>query len=199
MPIDAKNQQNLVAAAQARHSVFLSSDALGITFQTHILEVEGDRLVIENRIKPRFISRFTRGKQFALQVGMVRYGSDGISSDGEHIVFPLKAGSVIEETRQAERFTFAADERVVAEILNPFDGETKLSKSVMDMSATGLSLRTTFDSRLFRPDVTLPSIRVLIDGEPYMQGSGRVVYTRKLMDLNSQLRNQVGIKFEAPS
>ena len=67
---------------------------------------------------------------------MVRFQSDRIASDGEHIVFPLKDDAVIEETRQSERFSFTADERVVSEILNPFDGETRLSKSVMDMSAT---------------------------------------------------------------
>ena len=119
-----------------------------------------------------------------------------ISGDGQDIIFPLKKDSVIEETRQSERFSFTAEEKVICEILNPYDGSTKLSKSVMDMSATGLSLRTTFESKLFRPGTQLEDIKVLIGGEPYTQTSGTVVYTRKLLDLKNHLRLQVGIQFE---
>ena len=176
--------------------VLFSGDGLNITFQTHILAVAKDHVVLENRVKPRFINQVSKSKQFGLQARMVRFGSNSISSDGEHIIFPLKENSIIEETRQAERFSFTADERVISEILNPFDGETRLSKSVMDMSATGLSLRTTFESNLFKQGTFLPSIRVLIDGEPYVQGPGRVVYNRKLIDLTGQMRLQVGVKFE---
>ncbi len=176
--------------------VLFSGDGINVTFQTHILAVAKDHVVLENRVKPRFINQVWKSNQFALQARMVRFGSNSISSDGEHIIFPLKENSIIEETRQAERFSFTADERVISEILNPFDGETRLSKSVMDMSATGLSLRTTFESRLFKQGTFLPSIRVLIDGEPYVQGPGRVVYNRKLIDLSGQMRLQVGIKFE---
>ncbi len=186
----------LTECLQQKVPVLFSGDLVGITFQTYVLAVAKDHVVLENRIKPRFINRVVNSKQYSLQARMVRFQSDGISSDGEHLIFPLKANSIIEETRQAERFSFTADERVVSEILNPFDGETRLSKSVMDMSATGLSLRTTFDSKLFKPETFLPSVRVLIDGEPYVQGAGRVVYNRKLIDLSGQMRMQVGIKFE---
>lgn len=196
MGIDAKSREILTDSLAAKTSVFFSGDGLPITFQTFILAVESDHLVLENRVKPRYIRAVIGSQRYSLQARMVRFQSDRIVSDGEHIIFPLKEDAVIEETRQAERFSFAADERVISEILNPFDGETRLSKSVMDMSATGLSLRTTFDSKLFQPDTFLPSIRVLIDGEPYMQGPGRVVYSRKLLDLGGQLRTQVGIKFE---
>jgi hypothetical protein len=195
--IDAKSRDILVDAQRLKQSVFVTGEALPITFQTFILAVEEHHLLLDNRIRPRFINRFAASKSFSLLAGMVRFQADHVSSDGEHIVFPLKEDSVIEETRQAERFSFTADERVISEILNPFDGETRLSKSVMDMSATGLSLRTTFESKLFQADTYLPSIRVLIDGELYKQGPGRVVYRRKLMDLNGQMRTQVGIKFES--
>lgn len=179
-----------------KQSVFLSGNKLAITFQTYITAVTDDHVVIENRVKPRFIRQFCLSSQFGLQAHMVRYQSDEIRSDGENIIFPLKENSLIEETRQAERFSFTADERVITEILNPFDNETRLSKSVMDMSATGLSLRTTFDSKLFSPNTLLPNIKVLIDGELYIQSAGRVVYSRKLLDLKGALRTQVGIKFE---
>lgn len=194
--IDAKSRDALVDSQQGKTPIFFAAVDLGITFQTFILAVKDDHILIENRVKPRYIRGVMASKGFTLQARMVRFQTDRIVSDGEHIVFPLKGDSVIEETRQAERYSFAADERVVTEILNPFDGETRLSKAVMDMSATGLSLSTSYESRLFRPDTYLATIRVLIDGEPYTQASGRVVYNRKLIDLSGQLRTQVGIKFE---
>ena len=197
MAIDAKNQKVLADACHERRSVFISGDSLQITFQTFILAVHTDHVTLSNRIKPRFISAFVASRAFSLQAGMVRYQSDHISSDGEHMIFPLKADAVIEETRQAERISFAADERVIAEILNPFDGETRLSKAVMDMSSMGLSLRTSFESKLFQPETYLPQIRVLIGGEIFKQGPGRVVYRRNLMDLDGQMRSQVGVKFES--
>lgn len=196
MKIDAHSHEVLTQSFRQKTPVFFSGDALGISFQTFIHAVEDNCLRLENRVHPRYIRRLVESQRFTLQASMIRFGSDRIDSDGEHIVFPLKEDSAIEETRQSERFSFTADERVVSEILNPYDGETKISKSVMDMSATGLSLRTTFESRLFDPETLLPSIRVLIDGEPYTHAAGRVVYRRKIIDLSGQLRTQVGIKFE---
>lgn len=196
MGIDQKSREILDAALARKQTVLVSSSGLDITFQSFVLAVESDHLLLQNRIPPKYIRAFAAGDRFGLQAGMVRFQSDAIRSDGEHIVFPLKEDSVIEETRQAERFAFNADERVVAEILNPFDEETCISKSVMDMSATGLSLRTILESKLFKPDTQLPSIRVLIGGELYMQATGRIVYRRKLMDLSGQMRLQVGIKFD---
>ena len=142
----ASSQKAIEEALRLRQAVFISGDALAITFQTFVTSMQSDGLVLANYIRPKY---------------------------------------------------FTADERVIVEILNPFDGETRISKSVMDMSATGLSLRTTFESQLFRPDTYLPTMRVLVDGELYKKGSGRVVYRRKLMDLNGQIRSQVGIKFES--
>ena len=193
----ASSQKAIEEALRLRQAVFISGDALAITFQTFVTSMQSDGLVLANYIRPKYIGDFMNSRAFSLQVGMVRFQSDKLISDGQNVIFPLKKDSVIEETRQSERFYFTADERVIVEILNPFDGETRISKSVMDMSATGLSLRTTFESQLFRPDTYLPTMRVLVDGELYKKGSGRVVYRRKLMDLNGQIRSQVGIKFES--
>jgi hypothetical protein len=195
--VDAKSREILVQACQGKIPVFFAGDGLGITFQTFILRVDEHQMLVENRVKPRYVRRLMGSARFSLQARMVRFQASSIGSDGQHILFPLKEDSVIEETRQSERFAFTADERVICEILNPFDGETKLSKNVMDMSATGLSLRTTLESKLFDSGTELPSVRVLIDGEPYTLTAGKVVYNRKMIDLAGQLRLQVGIKFNA--
>jgi len=184
---------------EQKGSVFLSSGGVDITFQTRIRRLTPEKIVLENTVRPEFITNFAAAKRFALLVRMVRFQSEDIATDGEDIIFPLRENSVVQETRQSERFPFSADERVVCELLNPFDNETRTQRAVMDMSATGLSLRTTFDSGLYRPGTLFPELRVLIDGKPYTQSAGRVVYTRKLMSPKGQLRFQVGIKFESKS
>lgn len=188
----------LQEAQRERTLVYLSGDGIDITFETRIQKVDSERLIVENPVRPQYIHRMRNSERFSMLVKMVRFQTDKIESDGQNIVFPLKAMTVLEETRQSERFPFTAEERVVCEVLNPFDRETRVTKSLMDMSATGLSLRTRFESRLFKPGVTLPEIRVLIDGRPYSQSRGQVVYTRKLMDYRGKLRLQVGVKFDEP-
>lgn len=196
MRVDDKTMTLLQEAQSVKIPVLFSGDGLGITFQTHIHKVDKEMVLLDNRVPPRFIRAVSTSKNFGMLARMVRFQSDRIETDGERIIFPLGENSLIEETRQAERFSFAAEERVIVEILNPYDGETRLSKAVMDMSATGMSLSTTFESQLFKPDTFLPSLRVMIDGELYTQTRGRVVYNRKLLDLSGQLRMQIGIKFE---
>lgn len=181
---------------QQKVPVFVASDVLDITFQTLIKTVSDDAVVIENPIKPEYISKFSKAHKYFLQSKMLRLQADHVVPSGQFIRFPIMENSVIEETRQAERFMFSPDEKVICEILNPYDQKTRISKLVMDMSATGLSLRTNLASNLFRPNLAFTEIKVFIDGKIYMQGKGRVVYHRRFMDLVGRLRVQVGIKFE---
>jgi hypothetical protein len=195
--VEARVVELLAETAKEKRSVFYSSSSVDISFQTLIHKITPDAIHLENRVKPAFISAAIKASDHYLQVHMIRFQAKTIATDGVDLIFPLTKNSVTEETRQAERFPFADEERVVCEILNPIDGETKIVKAVLDMSATGLSIRTTFASLLFAKGMVLPSIRVLINGESYSQSSGTIVYSRKIMDLQGRLRNQVGIKFHS--
>lgn len=196
MAINEKALEVLNNAMRTRTPVFFSGDGTDITFETRMKKIDSERVILENSVRPEFISRVAQSKRFMIQVQMIRFQADRIDSDGQHIVFPLKAMSVIEETRQSERFPFTAEERVICELLNPFDAETRIFKNVMDMSATGLSLRTRFESRLFSPGTTIPEIKVLIDGKLYSAVTGTIIYNRKLMTHRGRLRLQIGIKFD---
>ena len=101
----------------------------------------------------------------------------------------------MEETRQSERFMFSPDEKVIAEIINPFDNKTILRRHVMDMSATGLSLRINESTKPFAAGMTLPQVKVAIDGKHWTTAQAEVVYNRKFLDLQGHLRVQVGLKF----
>jgi hypothetical protein len=198
MAIDLKLRQVLIDAHVEKLPVFLTGDALPITFQTYVLGTASDHIVLENRIKPEYIRAFRSSKTYIVQAEMVRFKSQALEVDGVSLIFPISDESVIGETRQSERLAFTNEERVVAEILNSFDGETLVTKSVMDISANGLSLRTSFDSPLFSPGNTLPSIKIMIDGNLFKEIKGEIVYNKRFMDLSGQLRIQVGVKFINP-
>lgn len=198
MAIDLKLRQVLIDAHVEKQPVFLTGDALPITFQTYVLGTASDHIVLENRIKPEYIRAFRSSKTYVVQAEMVRFKSQALEVDGVNLIFPIGDESVIGETRQSERLAFTSEERVVVEILNPFDGKTRVTKSVMDISANGLSLRTSFDSPLFAPGISLPSLKIIIDGNPFKQTKGEVVYNKRFMTLSGQLRIQVGVKFLNP-
>lgn len=196
MTITEQSLEILRECQEAGSSVMFSGDGVDIVFQTQILSIGKDYVSILNKVPPEYIRSMIKSRQFSLQSKMMRFQSQTISTDGVNILFPLDRLKEIEETRQAERFPFEADERVICELINPYDKETVLSKAVLDMSATGLSIRSPKASSLFRPGTLFNDVKVIIDGEPYTKTAASVVYTRKLMDLNGILRVQVGLKFE---
>ena len=195
MALNSKIRSLLSETHKGKKSVFLSGNQLDISFQTFIKAIDDSQVILENSVKPQFIGEMCQSGKFFLQVRMIRFEAKELGSDGVNLIFPISDNLIVEETRQSERFPFTDEEKVFCEILNPFDGETLLRKSVMDMSATGLSLRTTFPSQLFSPGTELPNLKVLIDGELYTEGVGTVVYGRKVLDVKGKLRTQVGIKF----
>jgi len=192
---DPKVQALLESCLRSKSLVLLSGNALPITFQSVIKNLDSNNIALRNTIKPKFIRQFLSSQEFTLQAQMMRFQTNSILSGGDLLIFPLLANSVIEETRQAERFSFSSNEKVTAEIINPYDSETKLVKNVMDMSATGISIRASIHSKLFKPGLEISAIKVMLDGVIYSQNSGCVIYNRHLLDLNGNLHAQVGIKF----
>lgn len=195
MAIEQTHLRLLHESSAQKRSVYFSSDSVDIVFQTHLLTVAANHVVLANYVTLDYIRAVASAKKFFLQCQMVRFAADQVSTDGVNILFPLTSLTAIEETRQSQRFPFEPEEHVICEFTNPVDGITKLTKGVMDMSATGLSLRA-HASHLFEPGLSIPEIKVTIDGAPYTKTSGTVVYRRKLMDMKGKLRMQVGLKFE---
>jgi hypothetical protein len=188
-------QSILKECKASRTPVFISSNGLDIAFQTVIQSVDGSSVILENMVRPQYISRFATGDKFFLQCKMLRFQSTDVKPKGSLMAFGVQENSLMEETRQSERFMFSADEKVIAEIINPFDQKTILRRHVMDMSATGLSLRINAGTMPFARGMTLPQVKVAIDGKHWTTTQAEVVYNRKFLDLQGHLRVQVGLKF----
>lgn len=196
MALELEHIKLLSSAAQDGSFVYLSGSSLDISFQTKVLMIESEKLVLKNVVPPEFIKQLWASKQFTLQAKMTRFSSDHVESDGLNIVFHIQSLDIIEETRTAPRFLFEPEERVICELLNPYDRETWLAKSVLDMSASGLSISCGVASELFAQGTRFDTIRVVIDGEPYTVTSGTVVHVRKLLEVNGKMRAQVGFKLD---
>ena len=196
MSINQRFKDSLLECSERKGTVYFASDQVDIVFQTLILKVENDQIALKNKVPPQYIRRVMNSKEFYVQFEMARFIANSIHTDGENIIFPLKDLIQVDETREAERFPFDQEESVICELLNPYDKKTVLSKSVMDMSSAGLSIRTNFPSKLFSPNTYFDSMRIKIDGELYKAASGRVVYSRKLLDLRGKLKVQVGFQID---
>ena len=188
------HREALEKAKQHNKPVFLSGDSLNVSFQTTIIEINEDTVLLENKVLPKFIKSFLTSKQFNIQLETIKFQTNKITSDGVNILFKIEKDLIVDETREAERFTFTSEEQVICECLNPFDNETKISKTVLDMSSTGVSIKSTIDSKLFEPDTEIPELKILIDGQTYTKTNGVVVYKRQMYDLKSRLKYQIGIK-----
>jgi hypothetical protein len=185
----------LLECQKSRTPVFISSSGLDVAFQTVIKEITDTTIVLENMVRPEYIYRFSRGDKFYLQCKMLRFQSAVVRPRGTFMVFEIHENSLTEETRQSERFMFTPDEKVIAEILNPFDSKTVLRRTVMDMSAKGLSLRINAPTKPFAAGSLLTNVKVTIDGKLWTTAQAEIVYNRKFMDLEGHLRVQVGLKF----
>lgn len=196
MTVEAKHLQILKEAQARRAPVFFASGGVDILFESRILELRGRDIVVDNTVRPEYITRVAASDHFALRVHMIQFLSEKISSDGVSIIFPLENAKVIEETRQSERVTISPSESAMVEMINPFDGETVLVKSLMEMSTGGMSIRTPADSQLFQPGILFRDMKIVVDGKVKMKTSGRVVYQRKFLNRLGKRYCQVGFRFE---
>ena len=137
-----------------------------------------------------------QSQQYFLKIHSVRFVSDRITTDGVHILFPLEGLRLIEDSRSAKRFMFDASERVVMEVVNPIDQETVLRKAILDMSTTGLSIRTPMQSKLYTPGQRFEKMKIIMDGKVYNEVDGHVVYQQTFLNQKGKSYCQVGFKFD---
>lgn len=178
--------------------VFLSTDRVDTVFQTRILAKSDTELVLENRVPLEHISSFVNSGKFHIQAQLLRLEADSISSNGKNIVFPLSDLVIKQDSRSAKRFFFTEDKDVFLEVLNPYDRETILKKSIIDISSTGISIKSPVQSELYAPGTQFSNMKILVNGELYNKAEGHVVYSRKFLDLEGKYYYQIGFQFNTP-
>jgi hypothetical protein len=196
MKLDSKEIGFLESLAKTKTRIVLSASKLDISFQTRILGVKKDSLRILNAVPLDLICSFMKSDEFTLITNQYRFNSKEISSDGVSMIFRINSLDEVAKTREAERLPFSKEDAVECELLNPYDKKTRIRFPVLDMSAGGVSLWVGRPSMLFHPDTIFEEVKIYIDRDVYNHAHGRVVYSRKTMDMMGSLGMQVGIAWQ---
>ena len=184
--------------ASSSTPVFLSAESTDIVFQTTIKDSENGKLTLENNVPIDKITEFLDAKRFFIQAQLIRLETEEIQSDGVNIVFPLSSLSMKEDNRGAKRVFFDQKDDVYLEVVNPYDGETVIKRPIIDISNTGISIKSPTASKLYNPGTKFLGMKVLVIGEIYNEVSGQVIYHRKFLDLKGKYYYQIGFQFDKP-
>jgi hypothetical protein len=197
MSIDEATLELIQECVQRKSLVYFSTNEAQIVFQTQILWVRQKTITLANSVPPEHIGKVVDSSQFYLKIPSVRFVSDKLITDGVHLQFPLEHVRLIEDNRNAKRLMFDSGERVYVEMINPLDNETMLRKVVLDMSSSGLSIRTPTQSKLYKPGQRFQKIKIIMDGRVYNEVDAHVVYQQIFLNQKGKSYCQVGFKFES--
>ena len=187
-----KVKEHLDSILKSKGQVMLSAVGVDTSFVTRILSVSDGHLILQNTVPLEYISAYVSAEGHFLTTGSFRLSANHISSDGVNIVFNFSNIEETSESRSEER-TPLSNEEAWCEFINPIDGRSKIRKRILDVSKTGLSLMTAWNSDLLKPGRELPEI-ALITGSGRQNVSGKIVYNRKFVNINGRIRHQIGIQ-----
>ena len=180
--------------------IYISGDSLDIRFQTQVVKVDINRLVLKNSVSPQYLKKFLLSKNFYLQITLVNFKSSSISSDGKNILIELEDANVIKKTRQIVRHEFKPHEKACCTFINPYDDMTPIRKSVMDLSNYGFSLVTFVKTKLFTLGLEIKNIDFFLKNKKIKSSvSAKVRYVRILVDMSGKHHVQVGFAFLDPA
>ena len=196
MAISGKHQKVIRDAWQDERYVYLTGDGLDIRFQTRIVDVQDERLVLSNNITPEHLKQFLKSRNFYVQIFLVNFRADSIDTDGKNILIPLKESLNIKETRQSVRNEFFPHRKEFCKFINPFDNKTPLRKRLMDLSEDGFSLVSFVETNLFSLGLVIKDIVFFSEKkDTKMTRSAEVKYIKTLVDINGKRHVQVGFEF----
>jgi hypothetical protein len=185
-------KEHLESIQKTKGQVMLAAAGLDTSFVTRILNVSDGFLTLQNTVPLKYISSFIEAPSHFLTTGSFRLSASQISSDGVNLVFSYNDIEQTSESRAEERIPIVKEE-AWCEFVNPIDGRSKIRKRILDISKTGLSLVTTWNSDLLKPGRELPEITLDMAGVR-QHVSGKIVYNRKFVSINGRIRHQIGIQ-----
>ena len=187
--------EELNRAADASQTCYLFGTNLPILFQTRILDVKKEQVVLKNPIPPDLIDEFARSKHFSVKVSMISLRSEEIFPYKDQILFPCSTVEDLKEMRESERIYYSDKEKAYCSFLNPVDKMTIIKKPIIEMSEGGLSLKTNMNSKLFEPGLILKECRLHLNDTLVKSTDLKLVYSRQLYTEHQEKLLQVGFQF----
>lgn len=179
-----------------KSQVILSTDDTQYSFLTHIKSIQGSKLVLHNSIPPEIIKSALGANSTYLTCPQKTFKGGKIDGDGKYLYFNISEITDHSDTREEERLSFDKNEHVYLQFRNPYDNETINSKRIFDLSSSGLSFETFFDSKLYSPGQKLINLKVLSGVKTIKECSATIIYKKKLFDSDFRQRYQIGLKLE---
>lgn len=178
----------------------LAYAGVDIDFQTTIVRIEEDRIVIKNPISPERITEFLSASAYYLQCHMLRFTCKNIEHDGYHLHFLPEQAETVVNMRKSSRLSLAHDHGANCLVKGQtVDQSIDLNCPIFDLSDDGISFGAELSQKdaLRVSDQTVFDIDIHLSSGHVYRGQGRVVYSRKIQDLQKNLSLNVGMAFLA--
>jgi hypothetical protein len=183
--------------------VILKSSALDTSFETRIIEIQNNSIVLKNPVPMESIGAFIGAEKYLLQVRDLTFKGRSVEGSGVNMRFWLTESEPVDQLssskRKSDRTYFQDDENVYCEFTNPIDKITKLKKRMVDISQSGFSLITIGKSKLFKNGLQLKNVRIFGDIEEEITCDAEVRYSRNYISLSGESCNQVGLQITKKS
>ena len=106
--------------------------------------------------------------------------------------------TALEDARTLERFEVLKDRQAFVTFTNPIDNETILKKRVIDISERGLSIRTSFNSKLYDQGRTFKDLKIYVENKLEKSVDVRSIYQRQFIDDSGNSFYQIGLSIIDP-
>lgn len=181
-------------AIQAKLEVVLSIDGCAYGFLSSVIDVVGDSIILENSIPYQMITTARQGQSSFISIGDFTVEGGAIESDGKNIIFRVLSTRSHLNERVEKRLAFSKDEDVRITFTHPIDKKTEFEKKVLDVSTSGLSFATFFDSALFSKGTKISQIKLKNNNETVKEFNGEIVYKRPLRSKSNHTWYQIGLR-----
>ena len=186
MVISGKYRKIIYDAWQNERYVYLTGDGLDIRFQTRIIDVQDNQIVLDNSVTPQYLKQFLKSRNFYMQIFLLNFKADSIDTDGKNILVSLKKTISSIESRHSIRREFFPHSKELCQFINPLDNSTLLRKMLMDLSEDGFSLVS----------LVIKDIEFFVDKkDKRMIRNAEVKHIKTLVDINGKRHTQVGFAF----
>lgn len=180
--------------ADQKQSVFLSAEPFETVFETKIIGLDEQHLILKNTISFDAITYFLSRPSFRLSVLSASLLSPKITSNGKDILFPIENQAYFESFKHLSGICILGKDDWEFECINPIDETTKLTKKILELSEIELSFQSEDFSMLFEPDLMLEAIKIFKHKKLIKQTKGQVLYKKLLIKSNGLQMSQIGVK-----
>ena len=183
-----KSQEN-------QETFVLSPKDQKISFFFEVLKISNDEMVIKNPIPPIHAPYVMSSSSYTVFFKNFWINIDKIIPSGTNILIKIPLEIHRMQNRIEERTYFSTKDNVYATILHPFDSGTIIKRKVLDLSESGMSIRSRFRTKLMEPGRIFQEIKIYKNDNILIQKKAKVIYLKQIVDLQGMAQFQVGMQF----